>query len=77
MIPYINTWPIFAFSASDIATGPGCGGKKPCVTAIEVAIGKPTDKLEIDILLASVNTNGTNRTKATSKNGFFGVKHKL
>ncbi|CPQ86778.1 Uncharacterised protein [Staphylococcus aureus] len=66
--PYISTSPILALTASDIATGPGCGGRNPCVTAIEVAIGIPTCKLDIFILLANVNTKGINNTNATSKN---------
>src|SRR5699024_1861886 len=41
IIPYNNTSPKFAFNSLAITTGPGCGGKKPCVTDKAIAIGIP------------------------------------
>ena len=68
MIPNSNTSPTFAFSSLAITTGPGCGGKKPCVTDKAVTIGKPNLSGDTFARLAIVNTNGINNTKPTSKN---------
>ena len=68
MIPNSNTSPTFAFSSLAITTGPGCGGKKPCVTDKAVTIGKPNLSGDTFARLAIVNTNGINKTKPTSKN---------
>ncbi|CAC6867863.1 Uncharacterised protein [Staphylococcus aureus] len=68
IIPYSNTSPTFAFNSFAMTTGPGCGGKKPCVTDKAVTIGSPSFNTETFARFATVNTNGISKTKPTSKN---------
>src|SRR5699024_7232346 len=68
IIPYNNTSPKFAFNSLAITTGPGCGGKKPCVTDNAIAIGIPIFICDTPKRLAIVNANGINNTNPTSKN---------
>ena len=68
IIPYSNTCPIFAFNSFAITTGPGCGGKKPCVTDNAVTIGNPSFSGDTFARLAIVKTSGMSNTNPTSKN---------
>ena len=51
-----------------MTTGPGCGGKNPCVTDNAVTIGSPNFNIDTFARLATVNTSGINSTRPTSKN---------
>ena len=50
-----------------MTTGPGCGGKNPCVTDNAVTIGSPNFNIDTFARLATVNTSGINSTRPTSK----------
>ncbi|CJI76798.1 Uncharacterised protein [Streptococcus pneumoniae] len=66
--PYSSTSPMFAPYSPAIAVGPGCGGRKPCVTDSAATIGIPRNKIEIFNSLEIAKTIGINRTSPTSKN---------
>ena len=59
---------ILACNSFAITVGPGCGGKKPCVTESAAIIGIPIFNCDTLSFLAIVNTNGISNTKPTSKN---------
>ena len=65
-IPYTNVNPMSALNNTEIAVGPGCGGKKPCVTDKAATIGIPTSNNGISADLAIVKIKGINKTKPIS-----------
>ena len=63
MIPYSNVMPTLALKIAASPVGPGCGGKKPCVTESEAAMGMATQSKDLFAFFAIEKTKGTRMIK--------------
>lgn len=66
--PYSRVVPRFASKIVAIAVGPGCGGRKQCVTDKAATIGTPTYSKGSPDEATIVKTSGNSSTNPTSKN---------